>query len=457
MQSSELLWAVEECGRAEFGDPRLTRRLIKVTAGLAEQPAVSIPSALQGWGDTKAAYRFFANAKVRPEKIIGAHAKATAKRMRGEHIVLGVQDTTVVNFTGHDETEGLGPIGKESSRGMFVHSCLAGRVDGTPLGLLHQKCWARSEEQKETDKESARWIETMRAVEPLIPEGVRLVMLGDRENDFFEFFAAAAEDGVDAIVRAAHDRRLKGQFPTLAAALAEARQLGAYTVTVPKKVGQRERETTLALFATSVELPPPRTYRGPHRDPVQLNAVCAYEIDPPEEVQNPISWILLTTLPVADAEQAAVVVHWYTLRWRIERLHFILKSGCQIESLQLQAEERLENAIAVYSIAAWRILWLTYEARQHPDAPCTSALTDLEWKALVLAMYQRKVLKGQRAPQKPPTLSTAVIYIARLGGFLARRGDGDPGVKTIWRGWRNLQDRAAMLEAAQLSGLLGKA
>ena len=457
MESADLLWAVEECGRAEFGDVRLTHRMTKVTAALAAQPAASIPTALQGWGDTKGAYRFFANPKVSPEKIISAHAKATVKRMRGESIILGVQDTTVVNFTSHDDTEGLGPIGAESTRGLFVHSCLAGRVDGTPLGLLHQKYWARSDGKGDVDKESARWIETMRAVEPQIPDGTRLVMLGDRENDFFEFFAAAAEDRVDAIVRAAHDRVLKGQHPTLAAALAAAAQLGEYTVTVPRKVGQREREATLALFATSVELPPPRAYRGPHKDPVRLNAVCAYEINAPEEVQNPISWILLTTLPVADAQQAAIVVHWYTLRWRIERLHYILKSGCQIESLQLQAEERLENAIAVYSIAAWRILWLTYEARQNPDAPCTSALSSLEWKALVLAMYQRKVLKGQRAPQKPPSLSTAVIYIARLGGFLARKGDGDPGVKTIWRGWQSLQDRVAMLEAAQLSGLLGKA
>ena len=72
-------------------------------------------------------------------------------------------------------------------------------------------------------------------------------------------------------------------------------------------------------------------------------------------------------------------------------------------------------------------------------------------------MYQRNLLKGQHAPQKPPSFSTAIMHIARLGGFLARKGDGDPGVKTIWRGWQNLQHRVAMLEAVQFSGLLGEA
>ena len=459
MDATELVWALQECGHADFGDKRLTQRHVKLTASIALQPECSLPDALQEWGDTKAAYRFFSNPKVTANKIIAGHALATVERMKGQNVILCAQDTTAANFTSHDDTEGLGPIGPAYTRGLFIHSCLAGRTDGTPIGLLYQQYWARSE-QGDAKKESARWIESMRAVNPLIPDGTRLVMLSDRESDFYEYFAAIAEDHVDAVVRAEHNRKLQGQYPTLAKALAAAiavPPLGELTVDVPKKPGQKAREATLALYATTVELPPPRGYRGPHRESIRLNVVCAYEISPPPEVKNPINWILFTTLPVTDALQVATVVRWYTLRWRIERFHYVLKSGSQIQSLQLRTEDRLENAIATYSIAAWRILWLTYEARENPDAPCTSVLSDDEWKALVLALNKKQILKGHSIPSSPPSLATAVVYIARLGGFLARRGDGYPGVKVLWRGWRRLQDMVLMLQAVQRSGLMGKA
>ncbi len=457
MEQAGLLWAAQECNSAEFGDERLTPRLIRLVTALAEHPGESIPVALGDWHQVKAGYRFFDNPKVTSNAIIAAHAKATAERLKGQNIVLAAQDTSGVSLNTHEATQGLGPIGPEGSRGLFVHSCLAGRIDGTPLGLLHQKIWTRIETGADGAKESERWIEGMRACKARMPQGTRLVMVGDRENDFFGYFAAVAEEQVDAIVRAAHDRKLKGQYPSLAMALAAAAPVGTLTVTVSRTPEHPEREATLALYTTSVELPPTTSYHGSRKDAVALNVVCAYELNAPSEVKEPIRWILFTTLPVADVEQTALVVRWYSLRWRIERFHYVLKEGCHIESLQLQTARRLENAIATFSIVAWRILWLTYEARQNPDAPCTSALSALEWKALVLAMYQRKLLKGQHAPQKPPSLATAIMYIARLGGFLARKGDGDPGVKTIWRGWQNLQNRVAMLEAAQLSGLLGGA
>jgi len=450
------LWATQECGSAEFGDQRLTPRLIRLVTALAERPGESLPASITDWHQLKAGYRFFDNPKVKPNKIIAAHAKATAERLQGENIILTAQDTTGVSLNTHEATQGLGPIGAKGSLGLFVHSCLAGRIDGTPLGLLHQKAWARTGTSADEEKESERWIEGLRASKAQVPKDARLVMVGDRENDFFGYFAVVAEEQVDAIVRAAHDRKLAGEYPSLAKALAAAPPIGTMTVTISRTPEHPEREATLALCATSVLLPPTQSYRGAYREPVRLNVVCAYEIEAAAEVKEPISWILFTTLPVADAEQAAIVVRWYTLRWRIERFHFVLKQGCNIEDLQLQTERRLENAIATYSIVAWRILWLTYEARQNPDAPCTVALSDREWKALTLILYKKKILKGVHAPQAPPTLSTAVIYISRVGGFLARKSDGEPGVKVLWRGWRRLQDMAAMLEAAEASGLVGK-
>ena len=151
--------------------------------------------------------------------------------------------------------------------------------------------------------------------------------------------------------------------------------------------------------------------------------------------------MLLTTLPVATFEEALQCLTWYTYRWRIERYHFILKSGCQVEKLQLETRDRLMRALAVYSMVASRLLWLTYHARQTPDAPCTVALSDSEWKALYAATHKTTIL-----PDCPPDLQTAVLWIARLGGFLARKGDGQPGVKVLWRGFRRLQDLTTMWE-----------
>ena len=151
--------------------------------------------------------------------------------------------------------------------------------------------------------------------------------------------------------------------------------------------------------------------------------------------------MLLTTLPITTLEEGLQVLTWYTYRWRIERYHYTLKSSCQVEKLQLETADRLMRALAVYSIVALRLLSLTYQARQTPDAPCTVALSGSEWCALYAAVH-----KTTKLPQTPPDLKTAVLWIAKLGGFLSRKGDGQPGVKVIWRGFRRLEDLTSMWE-----------
>ncbi len=442
-----MLWATKECGRADFGDARLTQRLIELTSALAEHPESSVPVAAGSWAGTKGAYRFFDNARVGPERILRTHRQTTVGRLEGQPIVLAVQDTTVFNFSTHHETEGLGEIGADYTQGFFLHSCLAVATNGIPLGLLWQQFWAR-DGQATGERESARWVNTMREVEKVIPDGTRVVMVGDRESDLFPLFAAARADGCDVLVRATHNRKLAGEDPDLAVAVAHAPELGTDTVVVPRKGNLSARETTLSLHAKQVTLRTPAAYREQCQQPVAITVVCASEISPPAGSQ-PIGWILLTTLPVTNAAEAAAVVRWYTYRWRIERFHFTLKSGCQVEDLQLATRRRLENAIAVYSIVAWRLLWLTYEARENPEAPCTTVLSDDEWQCLYLALHRKDIVKTHHIPAEPPTLQAAVIQIARLGGFLARKGDGDPGVKALWRGFRRLQDYVLTRQAAR--------
>jgi len=128
-------------------------------------------------------------------------------------------------------------------------------------------------------------------------------------------------------------------------------------------------------------------------------------------------------------------VQWYSYRWLIERYHYVLKSGCGIEKLQLETAHRIEMALATYSIVAWRLLWLTYLARCQPDTSCEQVLEPHEWQVLYATLHH------QLYPHKaPPTLADVVNWIAQLGGFLGRKHDGSPGVKVLWRGLTRLHD-----------------
>jgi len=191
-----------------------------------------------------------------------------------------------------------------------------------------------------------------------------------------------------------------------------------------------------------VTLEVPRHHKKPKQcQPVTLNFLLVEEATPPTE-GKPIRWLLLTTLPVDTFEQAWQCVVWYSFRWLIERFHYTLKSGCRIERLQLETAGRLLNALATYSIVAWRLMWLTYSARLSPDDSCETVLQQVEWKLL------RRKFEPKNRSRRPPSIRQAVRWIAQLGGFLARKGDGEPGLKTLWRGIGVLHH---LLEGAQLA------
>ncbi len=88
---------------------------------------------------------------------------------------------------------------------------------------------------------------------------------------------------------------------------------------------------------------------------------------------------------------------------------------------------------------AWRIHWLTNVQCTEPTLPCTTVLADHEWRALY-ALATRLAT----APAEVPSVEQVVIWIAQLGGFLNRKGDGYPGVTVLWRGWQRFQDALSM-------------
>ena len=207
---------------------------------------------------------------------------------------------------------------------------------------------------------------------------------------------------------------------------------GKITVEVAANKEGPPRTANCTIHFEKTSLLPPTASK--HTEALSFWAVLVREEATPEGAQ-PLEWLLLTTLRVESLEEALQCVKWYSLRWLVERYHLVLKSGCRVEKLQLETADRLERAVAVYSIVACRLLWLTYEARKSPEASCEIALEKHEWESLYCT-----VKRTQDPPSEPPTLRQAVRWIAQLGGFLGRKGDGEPGVMAIWRGFRRLED-----------------
>jgi hypothetical protein len=385
---------------------------------------------------------FWGNERVSHEALIGTLREETLERMVGQGRVLLVQDTTSLDFSGHEAVDGLGTLENTGRRGMLVHSTLAVGDTGLPLGIVAQRVWVRPEEElgkganrHETafeDKESYKWVDGLRerTSGQIWAQGITVC---DREAHIYEFLDATLAAKLDFIVRAARGRSFTVEGEELFQAVAFAPVATQTTIQVKRRPDREAREATVQIRFGSLTLRRPK--RVPiARDTLTLQVVEVVEPRPPDG-EAPIHWLLLTSLPVETLEQAEQIVTFYTYRWLIERFHFALKSGCKLEDSQLRTEPRLERLLAVYSGLAWHLLWLTYLARLTPDVPCTCVLTVSQWQALYAFIH-----RTLRLPLTPPTLRQAIRWIAQLGGFLARNGDGDPALKVLWRGWSRLQD-----------------
>jgi len=430
-------------------DVRLGRRLKQLVDSFMSQPEASIPQACGSVEASKAAYRFFKNERVTHAGIIGAQREATWTRVANDKpaVIVVAQDTTSVEYSGHPQTSGLGALENEKMSGLFVHTSLAISEQGVPWGLVGQQVWVRpvessgkrhSRKQRPiADKESVKWLKGL----PDIPEAVRaagtkVVMVSDRESDVYEVLQACSERAdLDGVMRVSWDRALaEGDSRHVFEAIHAQPVQHTYRMHVQATAKRTEREALVEVRFTTLTLnPPDRPSGSPKLKPLTISVVEAIEVQPPAN-EKPIQWLLYTTLPLNTVADALTVIRYYTYRWLIERFHFTLKSGCHIEERQLQTEPRLERLLAVFSLVAWSLLWLTYQARLTPDAPASCALSDSEWHAL--SAYINRTTK----PAPEPSLRQAVRWIAQLGGFLGRRSDGQPGVKVLWRGWQRLQD-----------------
>jgi hypothetical protein len=448
-------WAQVELSEVDLADSRLNDRFQQLGSALGKQPLAPINAACEDWADSKAAYRFFDNEKVTPEKILSPHSQRTVERMQGHPVILAIQDTTFFNFTQHPNTDGLGEIGRKSQnqRGFAMHSTLAVSPAGQPLGLLTEKfilrelgeaAYTPQELQKLPieQKESYRWLQSLEKTIELTPENVQVVTVCDREADIYEMFVLGQEQHASLLVRASENRSLQDdEVKHLWAKVEQKPIVGELDVHLRGNQKRQERQTKVSIRFCSVKLRPPWRPEKKKLPVVNLHAILVREEHPPENLaelgHEPIEWLLLTNTSVNDFAEALRVVEWYCCRWQIEVFHKIIKSGCRVEDCLLQTADRLKNYIALMSIVAWRLQWLTYLNRTEPDLPCTTILTTIEWQALYMRIH-----KTTKFPKTPPSVHQAIRWIAQLGGFLGRKSDGEPGIIAIWRGWQRLQDLA---------------
>ena len=447
-------WVEEELGTVEFYDGRLTRRLFSMVRDFYSKPLAPIPQALSGsYAKTKAAYRFLGNERVSMDEILRAHVESTIERVKEHRVVLAVQDTSSLNYTTHRATEGLGPIStsKDPSVGMLLHDTMAFTPEGIPLGLLDVQCWARDPQEMGKkhrraqlpieQKESMKWLNSYRAVhgaQKLCPD-TTLVSVGDRESDIYELFLEKLKhpEGPEVLVRCERSRKRKtDQGDDLWEQMEAQPVAGFHGVHIPQRGCQIAREAKLAVRHAPITLQPPKDKGYP---PIKVWMVYAKEVDYPASVSSPLEWMLLTTVPTDNLEQACERLAWYAKRWGIEVYHRTLKSGCRIEDRQLETLEGLQTCLALDLVVAWRIYHLTILGREVPDLPCTIFFEEAEWKALYILVNQAPAL-----PDQEPSLREAIRMVASLGGFLGRKGDGEPGTTTLWRGLHSLASAVAL-------------
>ena len=457
------LWAARIAGHASLPDERLTTRLGLILAAMAAKPSDSIPQASASSSQAQAMYRFFANERIGPDDLLQALADASSDACRGLKTMLAVQDTTSLNFSKLRTTTGLGPLNDSlKARGLHLHTTLAVRDDGVTLGILDQLYWARPTEGRSAperreraieDKESRKWLDGIEAAEAAWEslsalERPRLIHVMDREGDIHEVLQRISDSPHFAIIRCAQDRSVAGDIDKAFAAVQAAPVFATITVDLPHATQQtqatdRQRSAVLSVRRAALTITP-NAKKHPQRQPVTWTLLDVRECNPPAGAE-PLHWRLWVNLPVTTLDELLYALRFYKFRWRVEDYHLTLKSGCQIEKLELETAERLIKAATLYSAVAVRIVALRDLARVEPDAPCTIVLTGDEWRTLWVRFAKQRLT----ADIQPPTIEQAVRWIGRLGGHLGRKRDGMPGVRTLWRGFRDLNLLAAGFHAGR--------
>jgi hypothetical protein len=453
------LWAAQVAAATLLPDARLNTRMQQLLVHFDNKPLDAIPQSMFDPHQAKATYRFLANERFDANDLLAGLKTVTTQMLRGQSVVYVAHDTTTFSYSSLKHTTGLGYISdSQTARGILCHSSLALLSNGVALGLLHQHYWVRDElpvprpqQRPLEDKESVKWLQGVEATEAALAklpeaERPRLIHLMDREGDIYEVLDKIVSLGHGAIIRRYQARKVEEQPGDADEAIRHAPLVARLTLKLKASHGCKARTAVVELRSRRLTLRPPGRCR--HRSPGSpWTMVEAREVEVPAGVAEPIHWLLWTTEPARTKKQILRVIAGYTLRWRVEDLHLTWKQGCRVEQLQLETCARLQKALVLYAGVAVRILRLRDLARREPEASCRSVLSEEEWQVLYVHATGESVSPSTAVP----TVLEVTKWLGRLGGHLGRKGDGLPGVRTLWRGWRDL----SLLVAGYRAGRLG--
>jgi len=443
-------WALDNFGTCELGDKRRTNRIMQVAEQVANNPSASLPDQLVHWGDLKAAYRLFDCDNVTFEAIARPHWELTRKKARGRTLVLG--DTTELDFGGWREIDDVGPTGNGSGQGFLLHNAMmvvaeTNEILGVAGQTIHHRKKKRSatkrpnasQRLKKANRESEVWGKVISDIGPPGSEDTEFIHVLDRGADNFEVYCHLLQQHSGWVIRASKMNRyvLVGEEDEripLKDFLPQLKSVGRYTLPLRTRGKQKAREAELEVRVGKLKIPRPRHVspwvRELKQPPIAMNVIEVAEIHAPEGV-TPIRWVLFTSLPATSFSQAWTVIEYYEKRWLIEEYHKALKTGCKTESRQLKTGGRLEALVGLTSVVAIRLLKLKSFARTNPELPAQRVVPRVWLKMLKLA---------SKKLNRVHDLTVGQFYraVAKLGGFLGRKSDGEPGWMTIWRGWEKL-------------------
>jgi hypothetical protein len=426
-----------------FSDIRLSARAEQIYERIVAMGSLVLRRVGGDRAGEIAAHRFLDNDRVSTQAIVETLSRRTLDACAGRRIV-AVQDTTEINFAGRDASRtGLGQAGGDKSVGFFIHPLIAVDIEScSVLGLVDVEIWTRDaapipdrRRRPFAERESARWLRGIKTAQSRLTGAGEVIVVGDRESDIYSLFAHLLE-GVQVIVRASHNRKLKSGERLFDAAC-RLEEMGPSQIDIAAKPGKKARQAKIMLNAGKVTLTRPRDSVD-RDDPttLDLNVVEAVETNPPKGVQ-PVCWRLLTTLPVASPAEVEDVVKLYRLRWRIEEVFRVLKSdGLDLQATQVEAAERLFKLAALGLAAAARIVQLV-DAR---DGGSRSADDVADPELFDAIETIGKTLEGGTARQKNPHQKNSLAWlawiVARLGGWNCYYKP--PGPKTMATGWKQL-------------------
>jgi Transposase DNA-binding/Transposase Tn5 dimerisation domain len=438
-------WAQHHFADAQLGDQRRTRRLVQAAADIAAHPEKPFTQVFD-WNDLRGFYRLCDEQDVSHQAILQPHCQRTRQALAEQALVLILHDTTELDFTSHPALQGVGPIGDGNGQGFLQHNSLA--VVPQPrqvIGLTHQQLWIRppktprqsSYQRKQRRRESQRWIEGITAAGPAPPDRC-WVDVADRGGDIYEAMQTARALGHHFLFRICQDRLVQvgtassGRSTHLMAYARDLPVQGTDSVDIPGRGGRPARTAQVSLAAAAVWVPAPMGTRQRWSQPlVPAWVIRVWEAEPPAAVSEPLEWVLLCSLPSDGIEAIRRHRDWYSCRWMAEVYHDIEKNGCSEEARRFERADRMEACLAVLSVVAVRVFQLRCALSCQADEPADQVAT-VEERQLIRRFIgvKKRVL----------TVRDFVRGVAKLGGFLGRKCDGEPGVRSLWRGYQRLQD-----------------